>query len=143
MAADAENIDISLITETKIEYTFPVNQFYLNGCNLPYRHDRNNNGGSILVYVRNDIRSRIIESGNFPSWFEVLVIELSFNLKEWLLICSYNPRRNSIKEQMQVLLCCIDQNIQKYENILMGDYNAEVTETSMQEFCESYLMNYM
>ena len=67
MAADAENIDISLITETKIEYTFPVNQFYLNGCNLPYRHDRNNNGGSILVYVRNDIRSRIIESGNFPS----------------------------------------------------------------------------
>ena len=44
---------------------------------------------------------------------------------------------------MQVLLCCIDQNIQKYENILMGDYNAEVTETSMQEFCESYLMNYM
>ena len=38
---------------------------------------------------------------------------------------------------MQVLSCCIDQNIQKYENILfMEDYNAEITETSMQEFCE-------
>ena len=44
---------------------------------------------------------------------------------------------------MQVLLCCIDQNIQKYENILMGDYNAEVTETSMQEFCESYFSENM
>ena len=30
---------------------------------------------------------------------------------------------------MRVLLCCLDQNIQKYENIiLMGDYNAEITE---------------
>ena len=35
---------------------------------------------------------------------------------------------------MQVLSCCIDQNIQKYENIIfMEDYNAEITETSMQE----------
>ena len=45
---------------------------------------------------------------------------------------------------MRIFSCCLDPNIQKYESIiLMGDYNAEVTETSMQEFCESYLMNYM
>ena len=36
---------------------------------------------------------------------------------------------------MRILSCCIDQNIQKYENIiLIGDYNVEVTEASMQEF---------
>ena len=40
---------------------------------------------------------------------------------------------------MRVLSCCLDQNIQKYANIiLMGDYNSEVTEASMEEFCESY-----
>ena len=39
---------------------------------------------------------------------------------------------------MPVLSYCLDQNIEKYENIiLMGDCNSEVTETSMQEFCES------
>ena len=73
--------------------------------------------------------------------FEGLFIELSFNLKKWLLICSYNPHRNSIKEHIRVLSCCIDQNTGKYENIiLVGDFNAEVTETSMQQFCESYFL---
>ena len=144
MAAVSGNIDILLITETKIDSTFPVNQFYLNGYNVPYRNDRNTNGGGILVYIRDDIRSRIIECENLPSSFEGLVIELSFNLKKWLLICSYNPHRNSIKEHIWVILCCLDQNIQKYENIiLMGDYNAEITNASMQEFCESYFLENM
>ena len=144
MAAVSGNIDILLITETKIDSTFPVNQFYLNGYNVPYRNDRNTNGGGILVYIRDDIRSRIIECENLPSSFEGLVIELSFNLKKWLLICSYNPHRNNIKEHIRVLSCCLDQNIQKYENIiLMGDYNAEITNASMQEFCESYFLENM
>ena len=40
MAAVAGNIDILLITQTKIDSTFPAKQFYLNGCNVPYRNDR-------------------------------------------------------------------------------------------------------
>ena len=70
MAAVLGNIDILLITETKIDSTFPVNQFYFNGYNVPYRNDRNTNGGGILVYIRDDIRSRIIECENLPSSFE-------------------------------------------------------------------------
>ena len=35
MAAVAGNIDILLTTETKIDSIFPVNQFYLNGYNIP------------------------------------------------------------------------------------------------------------
>ena len=43
MTAVSGNIDILLITETKIDSTFPVNQSYLNGYNVPYRNDRNTN----------------------------------------------------------------------------------------------------
>ena len=145
MAAVAENIEILLITETKIDSTFSTNQFYINGYNIPYRHDRNTNSSGILAYACNDIRSRIIESENLPSSFEVLVIlELSFNLEKWLLICSYNPHRDSIKERMWILFRCINQNIQKFENIiLMGIYNAEVTKTSMLEFCVLYFSENM
>ena len=35
IAAVAGNIDILLITETNIDSIFPVNQFYLNGYNIP------------------------------------------------------------------------------------------------------------
>ena len=122
VAAVAENIYILLITETKLDSIFPVNQFYVNGYNVPYRQDRNTNGGCILVYFRDDIRSRIIESENLSSSFECLVIGISFILKKWPLICSYNPHRNSRKEHIRVLSCCVDQHIQKYENIIfMGD----------------------
>ena len=38
MAAVVGNIDILSITETKIDSAFPVNQFYLNGYNVPFRH---------------------------------------------------------------------------------------------------------
>ena len=82
MAAVLGNIDILLITETKIDSTFPMNQFYLNGYNVPYRNYRKTNGGGILVYIRNDIRSRITECENLPRSFEGLVIELSFSLKK-------------------------------------------------------------
>ena len=113
MAAVVGNTDILLITETKIDSTFSVNQFYLNDFNVPHSNDRNTNGGDILGYVRVDIRSFIIECENLPNSFEGLIIELSFNLKKWLLICFYNPQRNIIKEHMSVLSCCVEQNIQK------------------------------
>ena len=51
MAAIMGNIGILLITETKLDSTFPDSQFYLNGYNGPFRHDCNTNGGGILVYV--------------------------------------------------------------------------------------------
>ena len=70
MAAVLRNFDILLITETKIDSTFPANQFYLNGYNVHYRNDSNTNGGGILVYIRNDIRSRITECENLPSSIE-------------------------------------------------------------------------
>ena len=38
MAAVAGNIDILSITETKIDSAIPVNQFYLNGYNVPFRY---------------------------------------------------------------------------------------------------------
>ena len=82
MAVVSGNIDILMITETKIDSTVPVNQFYLNGYNVPYRNDRNTNGGGILVYIRDDIRSRITECENLPSSFEGLAIELSFDFKK-------------------------------------------------------------
>ena len=75
------------------------------------------NGDDILVYVRDDIRSRIVECKNLPSSFEGLIIKLSINLKKWqLMICSYNSHRYSVKEHIRVLSCFIDQNFQKLIN---------------------------
>ena len=46
------NIDILMISETKLDLSFPNGQFQIHGYSEPYRLDRNGNGGGILVYIR-------------------------------------------------------------------------------------------
>ena len=41
--------DILIINETKLDDSFPVNQFFINGFSSPYRLDRNRNRGGIII----------------------------------------------------------------------------------------------
>ena len=43
-------VDILIITETKLDDSFPVDQFIISGYSKPYRLDRNRNGGG-LSYI--------------------------------------------------------------------------------------------
>ena len=53
-----KNLDILTIQETKLDSSFPDEQFILNGYSKPYRLDRNRYGGGVLIYVREDRRRR-------------------------------------------------------------------------------------
>ena len=44
-------IDILIIVETKLDPSFEIAQFSIEGLNLPYIVDRNRNGGGILIYI--------------------------------------------------------------------------------------------
>ena len=54
------NIDILMISEKKLDESFPVGQFLIDGYNLPFGFDRNGNGGGILLYIREDIPSKLL-----------------------------------------------------------------------------------
>ena len=53
-----DNIDILLISETKIDPSFPT--VYFNES-TSYRRNRNTSGGGILLYVRYEISSSIFK----------------------------------------------------------------------------------
>ena len=53
------SIDILMISKTKTDASFPIGQFFLNGYSTPFRLDRNAYGGGILLYVREDIPSKL------------------------------------------------------------------------------------
>ena len=63
-------IDILVITETKTDSTFPLNQFAIQGYSKPYRFDRNRNGGGVFIYVRENIPSRELKIHNTPEDIE-------------------------------------------------------------------------
>ena len=50
-----DNVDILMISETKLYESFPTRQFFMEGFSSPRRLDRNCNGGGIFLYIRKDI----------------------------------------------------------------------------------------
>ena len=54
------NLDILVITETKLDHTFPEKQFLIPGYKKPFGADRNRNGGGVMIYVRKDIPCDIL-----------------------------------------------------------------------------------
>ena len=51
-----------MISETKLDSSFPNGQFQIHGYSEPYRLDKNGNGGGILVFIREDIPTKLIDS---------------------------------------------------------------------------------
>ena len=55
------NLDIILLSETKLDDSFPSAQFMLKNYGIPYRLDRNSNGGGLLLYVPEDIPYKFLK----------------------------------------------------------------------------------
>ena len=55
-----DKIDILMISKTKFNWSIPKGQFHLHGFSEPKRLDRN--GGGILVFICEDIPSKLIGS---------------------------------------------------------------------------------
>ena len=70
-------IDILVITETKTDSAFPLNQFAMQGYSKPYRFHRNRNGSGVFIYVREDIPSRELKIHNTPEDIESIFIEVN------------------------------------------------------------------
>ena len=49
-----------MVCETNIDVSFPTSQFIIQGFAAPFRLDRINTVGGILVYVRDDIPSELL-----------------------------------------------------------------------------------
>ena len=63
-----------MVSQTKVDYTFPLAQFCVGGYSTPYRLDRTCKGGGLLLYVRDDIPSKqiklkFIENEAFEGFF--------------------------------------------------------------------------
>ena len=57
-----DNIDILMISETKLDQSFPTNQFMINAFSAFFRLDQNEKDGVIILYIREDIPSRLVST---------------------------------------------------------------------------------
>ena len=77
-----------------------MGNFLTGGFSNPYRLDRDSLGG-ILLHVREDIPSNLLEVGTKP--IEGFYEEINLNNDKWLISCSYNPHMNMIGNHLRAL----------------------------------------
>ena len=124
-------IDIILISEAKLDNTFPLSNFKIPGFCTPFRRDGTRYGGGILLYIREDIPSTLLSSLPFSENVECFFVEIKLRQIKWLLGILYNPSKYLSKS--------LDHYTQSYDKILiLGDFDSEMHEDSMVEFCGIY-----
>jgi len=133
------NIDILVVTETKLDETFETGNFILDGFSEPFRRDRDSHGGGILIYVRNDIPSKELGDHSLPIDIEGIFVELNFRKSKWLLFGTYHPPSQSDDYYFSKVSNSLDIYLPKYSNFLLtGDFNCEDSEPILAEFLGNY-----
>ena len=60
------NLDLLLVSVTKLDDSFPTPRFLMSGFCKPYRLDRCSNGGALLLYIKEDIPSPFLNEYKPP-----------------------------------------------------------------------------
>ena len=116
-----------MISETKLDNR----QILIDGFNEPIRLDRNK------LFIREDISIKVLCFETSP--MEGFFIEINLYKKKWRLFCSYNSDSNNIKNHLSRLSMSSDAYSSQYEHfIVLGDFNVEVKNRDMEEFCKNY-----
>ena len=130
-------VDILMISETKIDESFPLGQFKVNGFNAPFRLNHNSNSGGIMLFVREDLPAKFIASETPP--VEGLYAEVKLRKQKLLISCSYNPNKSMICQHMETLAKNMDLYSLTYENfVFLGDFNASTEHSALKDFCNLY-----
>ena len=124
--------DILIITETKLDDTHPILQ--LGGYSRPCRLDRNRNGEGVIIYVRENIPSKILRKHLFPNDIEGIFVEINFKKSKWLLYGSYHPSSQSDQHYFDNIDKALDIYCQYDKVVVIADFNAQIREKCFDGF---------
>ena len=97
-----------MTSETKIDNNFPLGNFPIDVFSKPYRLDRHSLGGGILLYVREDILTNLLELETKP--IEGFYVEINLRNDKWLTNCSYNPHKKMTGNH----LCALSEKLDRF-----------------------------
>ena len=128
-------------TETHLDDNVDNSQISLTSdYGIPYRKDRTNHGGGILVYVNNNlIHKRRPDLEVF--WTESLWVEIKINKRQFLLGTFYSP-----KPQDQLFFDAFNRNIEKAMElsqnlVIVGDLNEDLLNDNFRNLRDTLLVN--
>ena len=73
----ANNLDLLLISETKLDSSFSSASFLIPGFSKPRGLDRSSNGGGIMLFTRENITIKVLSEIPVPEKLECLFFSLT------------------------------------------------------------------
>ena len=99
--------DVFLVSESKLDYTFPCNQFRIND----YKTFRLDHG--LVLYVNENIPCKPLQEHIHIPSFEVIAIEFNQNNQKWLPLGLYKPPKKKTSNFIQNLSLILDPFLKK------------------------------
>ena len=133
----ADYIDVIILAETKLDNSFPRNQFSLPGFKAPIRLDCRSNSGGLLVLISQQITSKVIKNIPMPSDIQAIAVELKVKNTKWLLLPIYRPPCQKETYFLEKIQNVIDIGSQTLHNMLvLGDFNLDTSNAALSPFIE-------
>ena len=102
---------------------------------MTYRYDRNSMGCGLLLYIRDDIPTKLLKH-YFGTNIENLSVEINLRKRKWFYNDSYSPHKSKILNHLNFLNLVFNKYFKVYDNfIFMGDFNVALSDKAMEDFC--------
>ena len=135
---DLKLFDVVLVSESKLDHTFPSSQFRINGYKS-FRLDRNCSGDGLILYVNENISCKPLQEHVHLPNFEVIAIEFYQNNQKWLLLGLYKPLNQKTSDFIENLSLILDLFLKNSDKVtLIGDFNLSSEDVSFESFVKAY-----
>ena len=101
------------ISETKLNHSFTTAQFSVDGYQTPFRKDRNEFGGGLMLFISKELICNTIPTPTLPKDIEAIFVELNLRNQKILLVGVYRESAYFVNSLMQQI------NILKYDKMMV------------------------
>ena len=102
------NVDISLIGETKLDSSFPDAQFFIESYNKPLPLNVSGRSGGLLVFTKSHLLTRQVTKLKISMDIQIIIFELNLRKEKWLVVSVYKPAAPDVTYFLNSLSQIID-----------------------------------
>ena len=128
-------LDYFVISETKLDSSFPSAQFHVVDYEIRNRRDRNKSGGRLIEFVKKGIITKRLKDLE-TNLSETICTQITISKKRWFCMSVYRPPTSSnIDTFFAELTISLSKAVNKFDNlIIMGDFNIDITKKDCSGF---------
>ena len=133
-------VGIFLINETKLDESFPSNQFAMSGYKF-IRKDRKNFWGGINFYITDQLPSGTIKVEN-PSDIAILTTKITIRKNKILAAGIYKPpnlSETNFTTNLEIIISKLSNHYEKL--IFMGDFNMTTSNPILSQFLDTFALS--